>query len=59
MTTTTEAIENAARMLRVKETTYKQTYGGIGGISLELGAAWTELARVMVAAERARPKDRA
>ena len=47
MTTKTEAIENAARLLLIKESSYKRTYGTVGGIALELATGWTELARVM------------
>lgn len=52
MTTTAEAIENAARMLRNKEISYRAAYGGTGGVSLELGIAWTELAKVISEHER-------
>lgn len=49
MTTSTldDAIENAARLLRIKENAYVRTYGGVAGVAIELAAAWTDLARVI------------
>ena len=41
------AIENAARLLRNRENSLRNTYGNANSDALPLAAAWTDLARVI------------
>ena len=47
MTTFDVAVENAARMLRIREEKVRVTFGSVGNEAMELAAAWTELAHVL------------
>ena len=47
MLTKSEAIEEAARLLKYTEHNRQHVYGGILAISYDLAVAWTNLARVI------------
>jgi hypothetical protein len=50
--TASEAIENAARLLKHREVSHMNTYGGTSAIALELADAWTKLAHEITLAHR-------
>lgn len=51
MTTTKDALENAARLLRSREQSLQRTYGHLNGEGVELASGWANLARAIAYAE--------